>query len=77
MEDSAFLSKDRYRHLLQPIKDLAKNWDVDIAAILDEYVTQLEEAPAMSRVNFAEAAMLIQVRSMPPFRLLFTCSFSK
>ena len=33
--------EDKYSHLLQPIRDLAKNWDVDIASHLEEY---LEEA---------------------------------
>ena len=35
----------KYSHLLQPIRDLTKNWDIDVAAQLEEYlaeVTQIE-----------------------------------
>ena len=28
----------RYAHLLQPIRDLAANWDVDLASELEEYL---------------------------------------
>ena len=28
----------RYAHLLQPIKDLTRNWDVDVAAELEDYL---------------------------------------
>lgn len=28
----------RYRHLLQPIRDLAANWDIDVASELEEYL---------------------------------------
>jgi condensin-2 complex subunit H2 len=31
----------RYAHILQPIKDLTKNWDVDIAAYLEDYLEEV------------------------------------
>ena len=34
----------RFSHLLQPIRDLTKNWDVDVASQLEEY---LEEVSSM------------------------------
>ena len=30
--------EDRFSHLIQPIRDLAKNWDVNIADFLEEYL---------------------------------------
>jgi len=32
----------RFAHLLQPIKDLTKNWDVDIAAYLEDYLEEVK-----------------------------------
>lgn len=48
------------------IRDLAQNWDVDIATSLEDYLEDLEEITitldgGVSKVNFAEAALLIQV----------------
>ena len=31
----------KYSHLLQPIRDLTKNWDVDVAAQLEEYLAEV------------------------------------
>lgn len=31
----------RFSHLLQPIRDLTKNWDVDVAAQLEEYLAEV------------------------------------
>jgi len=55
----------RYRELLQPIRELAANWDVDIADSLTDYLFELEKVRitlngSASSVNFAEAALLIQ-----------------
>jgi len=55
----------RYKELLAPIKELASNWDVDIAEALTEYLEELEEVRVSldggrSQLNFAEAALLIQ-----------------
>jgi len=55
----------RYRDLLQPLKELAGNWDIDIAHGLTEYLEELESLRVTldggkSSLNFAEAALLIQ-----------------
>lgn len=55
----------RFAHLLQPIRDLAKNWEVDIASHLEEYVAEMEAIVisfdgGSTTMNFAEAALLIQ-----------------
>ena len=33
--------QSRFAHLLQPIRDLTKNWDVDVASQLEEYLTEV------------------------------------
>eukprot|EP00884_Botryococcus_braunii_P002422 jgi/Botrbrau1/12180/Bobra.0186s0088.1 len=59
-------TESRYSHLLQPIRDLAANWDVDIAAELEEYLEALEnvsfsfDGSGETSLNFAEAALVIQ-----------------
>uniref|UniRef100_A0A914XMQ7 Condensin-2 complex subunit H2 n=1 Tax=Plectus sambesii TaxID=2011161 RepID=A0A914XMQ7_9BILA len=65
-DDDDTLAANQYAYLLQPIKDLAKNWDIDIVGLLDKYIER-ELHPSQDtteskdgRFNFAEAAMLIQ-----------------
>jgi hypothetical protein len=60
------LRENRFAYLLQPIRDLAANWDVNIAAELEEYLEELENLTFTIEghgpsLNFAEAALLIQV----------------
>eukprot|EP00931_Biecheleriopsis_adriatica_P103422 TRINITY_DN78262_c0_g1_i1.p1 TRINITY_DN78262_c0_g1~~TRINITY_DN78262_c0_g1_i1.p1 ORF type:complete len:730 (+),score=166.10 TRINITY_DN78262_c0_g1_i1:8-2197(+) len=56
----------RFAHLLQPIRDLSKVWNIEIADELEKYaeeVTQLmvtNPEDGASQLNFAEAALLIQ-----------------
>ncbi|XP_025087697.1 condensin-2 complex subunit H2-like [Pomacea canaliculata] len=55
----------RFGHILQPIRDLTRNWDVDIAGYLEEYLEDLEKIVitfnnGQTTMNFAEAALLIQ-----------------
>ncbi|GFO01009.1 condensin-2 complex subunit h2 [Plakobranchus ocellatus] len=57
--------EERFSHLLQPIRDLARNWDVDIAHFLEEYLEDLEKIEitfndGATTMNFSEAALLIQ-----------------
>lgn len=33
-------AEERFAHLLQPIRDLAANWNVKIATELDEYLVR-------------------------------------
>lgn len=55
----------RFKNLIQPIKDLASNWDIDIAESLTEYLDELDGLRisldgGVNSLNFAEAALLIQ-----------------
>ncbi|NXK76103.1 CNDH2 protein, partial [Amazona guildingii] len=57
--------ESRFVHLLQPIRDLTKNWEVDVAAQLSEYLEELEHVciscdNGKTTMNFTEAALLIQ-----------------
>lgn len=54
---------NRYHHLLQPIRDLSKVWNIEIAEELEKYIAEvasLEFSTGAGKVNFAEAALLIQ-----------------
>jgi hypothetical protein len=56
---------NRFAALIQPIKDLAANWDIDIADSLNDYLEELEHLKistdgGATQLNFAEAALLIQ-----------------
>ncbi|KAI5061341.1 hypothetical protein GOP47_0023846 [Adiantum capillus-veneris] len=55
----------RYVHLLQPNRDLAANWAVDVARELESYLAGLSlvsipDEEGHESFNFAEAALLIQ-----------------
>jgi len=55
----------RFAVFLNPIRDLTKNWEVDIAKYMEEYLEELAEVQITfdggeTMMNFAEAAMLIQ-----------------
>ncbi|XP_040271689.1 condensin-2 complex subunit H2 [Bufo bufo] len=57
--------ESRYSHLLQPIRDMTKNWEVDVATQLGEYLEELDQIcisfdGGKTTMNFAEAALLIQ-----------------
>ncbi|OWZ23604.1 Condensin-2 complex subunit H2 [Phytophthora megakarya] len=72
------MSESRLQHLLQPIRDLSKNWNIDLASELEEYMDKLEhlsiafdteDGARIARdgdnvMNFAEAALLIQGTSV-------------
>lgn len=50
-------------HLLQPIRDLAKNWNINIAVELEDYLDQLDSLSIEyenSTLNFSQAALMIQ-----------------
>jgi hypothetical protein len=57
-----------YNSLLQPIRDLTENWDIDVAHLLEEYLDDLESIrftvnhndSTLENLNFAEAALVIQ-----------------
>lgn len=55
----------KYEFILRPIKDLTKNWEVDVSQILEKYMCDIEKLSFTvnngdSVVNFAEASLLIQ-----------------
>lgn len=57
--------ESRFAHLLQPLRNLADNWSIDIASELEEYLHELESITFSfdgigKSLNFAEAALLIQ-----------------
>ena len=60
-------SQETQRALLQPIKQLDKNWDIDIAAELEDYLHELAGTTFtindQRHLNFAEAAMMIHSSS--------------
>lgn len=35
-------AETRFTHLLQPIRDLTKNWEVDVASQLGEYLDEVK-----------------------------------
>ncbi|KAH7981813.1 condensin-2 complex subunit H2 [Rhipicephalus sanguineus] len=55
----------RYANLLKPIRDQTKNFDIDIAPYLDQYLGEIcqsrtTDQESESKVNFTRAAFLIQ-----------------
>jgi len=56
----------RFYHLLQPIKDLSKVWNIEIADELERYIEEVSHLvvphpeDGNAKLNFAEAALLIQ-----------------
>ncbi|KAM6896300.1 condensin-2 complex subunit H2 [Lycodopsis pacificus] len=58
-------TESRFPHLLQPIRELTKNWEIDVASELNDYLEELDDMcitfdGGKIRLNFAEAALLIQ-----------------
>ncbi|XP_068442394.1 condensin-2 complex subunit H2 [Clinocottus analis] len=58
-------TESRFPHLLQPIRELTKNWEIDVASELNDYLEELDNMcitfdGGKTRLNFAEAALLIQ-----------------
>jgi len=58
------MEEERFTELLQPLRDLAANFDIDIAESLENYLEELEgisfSLDGKKGLNFAEAALLIQ-----------------
>ncbi|XP_056132699.1 condensin-2 complex subunit H2 [Lampris incognitus] len=58
-------AENRFAHLLQPIRELTQNWNIDVASELNDYLEELDELciafdGGEIKLNFAEAALLIQ-----------------
>ena len=49
----------RYSHLLQPIRDLAKNWDIDIASHLEEYLDEVKSLLLLLLHSFQRVVICI------------------
>jgi condensin-2 complex subunit H2 len=50
---------ERYAELLRPIRDLAQNWNIDVASELEDYMDELEDIKISfdegeTELNFAE-----------------------
>lgn len=73
MASQSDASNARFSGLIKPIRDLALNWDVDIAHTLEDYLDELDQirlpahvlasansSTTLQNLNFAEAALLIQ-----------------
>lgn len=41
-------TESRFAHLLQPIRELTKNWDIDVAAELNDYLEEVRELQRFS-----------------------------
>eukprot|EP01035_Chromulina_nebulosa_P017504 gene17504-23061_t len=58
------MTENRFKNLIDPIRDIAENWNIDIAESLDNYLEELESLKISyegnNELNFAEAALLIQ-----------------
>lgn len=55
----------RFADLLVPVRDLTKNWEINISEYLEKYLEEIANAPITfdngeSPINFTEAALLIQ-----------------
>lgn len=56
----------RFAHLLRPIRDLSKVWNIEIADELERYIEEVSQLvvtnpeDGLTQLNFAEAALLIQ-----------------
>lgn len=52
--------EEKFGHLLKPIRELAANWDINIASELEDYLEVLESVTfsveGSGSVNFAEGA---------------------
>lgn len=41
-------TESRFAHLLQPIRELTKNWDIDVAAELNDYLEEVRHVQRFS-----------------------------
>lgn len=57
----------KWHALLQPIRDLERNWDIDIAAELTDYLEELSqitfEVDGICNLDFSEAALVVHSSS--------------
>lgn len=51
-------TEGRFAHLLQPIRELTKNWDIDVASELNDYLEEVKCAVMTSRISLVRASKL-------------------
>lgn len=44
MDEDVF-QDNRFSQILAPVRDLAKNWDIDLASLLESYMHDIETVP--------------------------------
>ena len=44
-------AENRFAHLLQPIRELTKNWDIDVASELNDYLEEVKQQQQLQRTN--------------------------
>lgn len=68
--------ESRFLHLLQPIRDLTKNWEVDVAAQLGEYLEEVRGGPCVPCARLGGTLPVYGgFLSAPPLRCLFSRLF--
>ena len=43
IKDDMESAENRFAHLLQPIRELTKNWDIDVASELNDYLEEVKQ----------------------------------
>lgn len=56
----ALTEESRFQHLLQPIRDLAGNWDINIANELEEYLASLMHGHANKSYEQQSPSLIMQ-----------------
>ena len=58
-----FSQESKFKDILQPIKDLASSWDIDVSSSLDEYLSEIEEiySTMKENLNLEQSIMRNQV----------------
>ncbi len=51
--------QNRYADLLKPIKDLTRNWNVDVASQLEEYIEEVSRGAAAADHNTVALAVWV------------------
>lgn len=61
-------TENRYAHLLQPIRELTKNWEIDVASELNDYLEEVSffvsHGPAV--ISFTVFTLLLPLGQNKP-----------
>ena len=55
MSQNSWELSTRFSHLLQPIRDLTKNWNIDVASALEEYIEEVSDIQYNILVSYVRA----------------------